>query len=352
MQAEHVRLRTEPCESPAAWDAFVERQDAPPTTTWRWGNALESLGHDRYYLAATADGDVVGALPLFHVRSRLFGDQLVSVPFTAHGSLVAADGFRKRARDRLLEQTRLLADALDVDVVSLRNRDLGSVEGFVHERRYVTYLVSLDGGPDAVWERMDSSRRNHVRQAEQAGVRVRAGDDEEDLRAFYDLYLRTMRSHGSPPHSYGFFERLWEEFHADGTLRLLLAEYEGTPTNAVINFASESRVYEWKGVSDPDYRGLDGGSLIEWTAIERAAEDGFDRYGHGRTRDDSGVAAFKRSFGGEKVWMDDYHYFPGGAVDLPDPERGEYDRVTELWRRVPLPVTRLVGPHIRKSITL
>jgi FemAB-related protein (PEP-CTERM system-associated) len=347
-----VRPTVEPCGDKATWDGFVERNGGSPFTSWGWGAVVETLGHDRYPLVATVGGDVVGAVPLFHVRSRLFGDQLVSVPYTAYGSVVLGEGHREVARDALLDRARSLADSLDVDVLSLRNGDLGPTERFERERRHVTFEVPLGDGPEAAWERLDGGRQRHVGAAEDEGVDVRVAEDEGDLRQFYDLYLRTMRGHGSPPHSYRFFERLWDRFHDEGTMRVLIADYEGRPIEASVDFALGSRVYAWKKVGDYAYRDLDGGSLIQWERIRWAAAEGYDAYTMGRTREGSGVYAFKKSFGGEKVWFDDYHYFPAGSVELPDPDGDEYDQLKRLWRRVPLPITRVVGPPIRKSITL
>lgn len=352
ISTEHDRLTVGPCDDPAAWDAFVERNGGSPFTTWRWGEVVESYGPDRHYFAAEKDGDIVGAAPLFRVRSRLFGDEIVSVPYASRGSLVLDDDHRAVARDGLMALVRTLADELDVDVASLQSRDLGDPGSFERARRYVAYEVPVGDGPDAIWEGMKSSRRGKIRRARDEGVNFRVAENKDDLRSFYRLYLETMRGHGSPPHSFRFFERLWDRFHGDGTMRVYLVESDGRPVNGAIDFAFGSWVYHWKDVSDYDYRDLQGGSFIVWKGLEWAAENGYETYDLGRTREGTGVYTFKKSFGGEKVWMDDYHYFPHGEVDLPDPEDEKYERAKEVWRRLPIPVIRLLGPPIRKSISL
>ncbi|MFC6825102.1 lipid II:glycine glycyltransferase FemX [Halopelagius fulvigenes] len=352
VQTQSERISVELCTDAGAWDAFVERHGGSPFTTWRWGDVVESYGPERYYFVATVGGDIVGAAPLFHVRSRLFRDKLVSVPFASRGSLVVDEAYREAARDRLSELVRTLADVLEVDVASLQSRDLGSVESFEHRQRYVAYEVDVGEGPDAVWDEMSSSRRTHIRQAEDDGVRVRVGEDTADLRTFYRLYLQTMRGHGSPPHPFRFFKRLWDRFHGDGTMRLYIVEHDGTPINSAIDFAFGSWVYHWKEVSDYDYRDLNGGSLLVWKGLEWAAENGYETYDLGRTREGSGVYMFKKSFGGDKVWMDDYHYFPDGEVELPDPDQEKYELAKRVWRQIPIPVTRVIGPPLRRSISL
>ena len=61
-----------------------------------------AFGHETRYLAAEAEGRVVGVLPLVLFRSRLFGRFAVSVPFVNYGGIVsdtpeAADLLLRRA---------------------------------------------------------------------------------------------------------------------------------------------------------------------------------------------------------------------------------------------------------------
>lgn len=342
------------CTDADEWNSFVRRIGCPPFAEWGWGNAIESVyGHDRWYLLASVDGDIVGAAPLIHVPSRLFGDQLVSTAFTSHEALVLGEDHREAASRALLDRIRDLADELGVDYASLRSWNLEdeSQPAFEHRNQYVSFEVPLADGPEAVWEGFKSSRQNHVRQGRE-NVDARVGDSLEDLRTFYRLYLKTMRGHGSPPHPFAFFERLWEEFHSEGKLRLYLAEADGTAVNGTIELVSNDAIYGWKEAGEYEYRDLDGNSLLIWKVLEWGAENDFETYHFGRTREGTGVYTFKKSFGGEKVWQDDYHYFPSGDAALPDPEDDEYDRARHIWRKLPLPVTRIVGPHIRKSISL
>lgn len=357
MQSPHGttdRVSVEQCTNPDEWDAFVRRNDGPPFTEWGWGTAIESTyGHDRWYFLARVGDEIVGAAPLIHVGSRLFGDQLVSTAFASRGSLVLGDQYRETAARALLDRTRELADELGVDFVSLRSRDLGEEPhaAFDHRNRYVAYEIQLDEGADEVWDGLASSRRTHVRQGRE-NVSVTVGDSLADLRTFYRLYLKRMRGHGTPPHPFGFFEEIWDQFYDEGKLRLYLAFADGTPVNATLDLLSKNWIYHWKEVSDYEYRDLDGGSLLVWEGLEWGAENDFERFDLGRTREGTGIYVYKKSFGGEKVWMDDYHYFPNGEDELPDAESNEYERVKRVWRRLPLPVTRLIGPRIRGQISL
>lgn len=350
----HIDIRS--WDDPGSWNEFVLENDGPLFATWDWGTACAAYGHDRVYLGATHDGDLVGVLPMIYIRSRLFGDKLVSMPFSEYGSVIIDPDAEAgaAAQRRLLAATRELADDLDVDFVSLRGRDLGSADGYERKQRWVSFRHSLTKGVDAVWDDLDSTSRRgyHVRQARENDLTCREGDTIDDLKEFYHLYLMTMRGHGSPALSFGFFRRLWEDLHEAGHMRLYLVENDGDPINSVIDFAYGKQVYHWKPVSDYEYRDLDGGSLILWEAIKRSAEDGYETYNLGRTREGSGVYTFKKSFGGRKVRLTDHHYWPNDDGELPHPEADSYEHLKRVWRRLPLAVTKIVGPPIRKNVSL
>ncbi|WP_227356812.1 lipid II:glycine glycyltransferase FemX [Haladaptatus salinisoli] len=332
------------------WNKFVEGNGGSVFTLWEWGSACELYDHQRLYIGVKKEGELVGGLPLVYMRSRLFGDKLVSMPFSERGSAVLADSEPETVKRLLLEKTKEIADEFNVDFVSLRGFDLGD-STFSKENRFVTFEIPLEGGSEAVWERLDSSRRGHVRSAQDNALEFEEGKTLADLKDYYDLYVDNMRSHGSPPHSFKFYRKLWEGL-GSSRMKLYLAKKNGELVNGIIFYPFDDRVFHWGSVSNYERRDLDGGSLLLWKALEWSAENGYATYDLGRTREGSGVYMFKKSFGGRKVWLDDFHYYPNERVELPHPENEKYDTVKNIWRRLPLPVVRLLGPRVRKDISL
>lgn len=353
MTTTQQRLIVEECTNPSAWDEFVERNDGSPYTLWGWSDAVAIYGHDRWHLVAT-DGDrILGALPLFHLDSRLFDSALVSVPFASRGSLIL-DGERSdTVAAALLNRTKQLADERSVDYVSLRGIDIGSHEAFASRRRFVTFRTPLTSSTDEVWDRLKDSRQRQIRQArDDESLTYDVGNSMDDLHEFYQLYLTSMRGHGTPPHSFEFFRTLWGGVDDHGELHLAMVRHNGSLINAVLNFGLGSTMFQKSVVVDPEHRELNGGSLLQWKSFEWAIDHGYQTYDFGRTREGTGVYMFKKSFGGEKTWLEDYHYFPNGEVSLPDPDDDSYDWAKAIWRQLPLPVTQQMGPRIRRMISL
>ncbi len=332
------------------WNEFVEGNNGPVFDSWEWGALCEACGHRTYRFAAEEGGELLACLPLVHMESRLFGDQLVSMPYSAYGSVVSDEGTSEESVHLLLEPIRDLADELGVDFVSLRGQDLGEPPEFEKENRFVTFDIPLSDDPEEAWNALDSSNRTHVRKARKEGVEYRRAGSKEDLKRYYDLYLRNMRDFGSPPHSFSFFTRLWEDLGDHMVVDLALKDDH--LINGQIQFLYVDRCFDWGGVTDYDYRNLQGGSLLMWKGIERACEAGYSTCTLGRTREGTGVYTYKKSWGGEKVWFDDYHYFPARSTALPDPDDEKYDRLKDVWQRLPLKVTELIGPPIRRKTSL
>ena len=83
----------DPIQAQAA-DAFVmAHADGTPFHRIAWLRAItQATGHRALLLTAFApSGQIRGLLPLHHVKSRLFGDALVSSAFAVDGGLLVAD---------------------------------------------------------------------------------------------------------------------------------------------------------------------------------------------------------------------------------------------------------------------
>ena len=77
----------------AAWDSYILKSS---TSTFYhqigWRNVIEkTYKHKPIYLIAKEKGEIKGVLPLFLIKSMIFGKKLVSVPFAPYGGVCADD---------------------------------------------------------------------------------------------------------------------------------------------------------------------------------------------------------------------------------------------------------------------
>src|SRR5438445_6988690 len=76
-----------------AWDLFVACQPAASVyhlSVWRL-ILCEAFRKRWYLVAALQDGIIRAGLPLVHMKSRLFGNFLASMPYFNYGGLLADD---------------------------------------------------------------------------------------------------------------------------------------------------------------------------------------------------------------------------------------------------------------------
>ena len=100
-------MNVEICEAQSPdCDAFVQRmRGAKICHLFAWArHVVRPLGHKPFYLVAYRDGRICGVLPLTLIRSRLFGDRIISQAFSNYGGpLVEDETALKALYDRAVE---------------------------------------------------------------------------------------------------------------------------------------------------------------------------------------------------------------------------------------------------------
>ena len=91
--------------------------------------------------------------------------------------------------------------------------------------------------------------------------------------------------------------------------------------------------------------------LLYWETIRTACSEGFTRFDFGRSTAGSGTYHFKRQWGAEEQPLFWYTIPIRGSAQ---PARADDGRIatclTNAWRHLPLPLTRQIGPHIRRYL--
>ena len=331
-----------------SWDRFVEQHPrATVAHLAAWGRIAErSYGHEPVLLAAADDGELAGVLPLVHMRSRLFGRRLVSMPFLDYGGVVAEPGHP--AETALVAAAMEAARERGVQSIGLRQFTPTGLDYPISGER-VTMLLPL-GTSEEAWRALPSERRNRVRKGEKSGVRP-VWSGAEELDDFYRVFATNMRDLGSPVHSRRFFDVMFEELGSTARL-LLVRDRDGRAVGGavVLVFRDTIIVPGWVSSLRSAFA-LCPNFVLYWEVIRYGCEQGFRVFDLGRSFTHAGTFEFKRQWGARPhplpwIFVDTV----AGARPSVDRDAGQWARFVEAWKRLPLPVANLVGPWVRRQV--
>ena len=329
------------------WDDFVRSSpDGTPFHLAAWKRVVQQvLHHTPRYLMAVENGEIRGLLPLFEIRGILSGHVLVSVPCAVYGGLCGTD---PSARAALLEEARRLADRKRIKYVELRHLYQAEPQLPV-KSLYVTFSKPLDADPDENLKAIPRKQRRMVRQGIKHGLEARRG--WEHLDEFYRIYAVNRRGLGSPPFSPELFRAVRDHFGSDA--ELLTIWHEASMVGGVISFFYKDRVMPYYGAALPSASRLAVNDFMYWETMRGSCLAGYRIFDFGRSREGTGSYNFKRHWGFEPQPLA-YQYILAKNQTIPNlsPSNPRLQLFIKLWRGLPLPLTKMIGPPLTRWLPL
>ena len=327
----------------ATWDAYV--QSAPEGTVchlYGWRGVIEgAYGHRTFFLAATANGEIRGLLPLVLIRSPLFGRNLVSMPFVDYGGVVTTDGPEVCT---LLVDAALQLARTHRATLSLRCATDQALELPTWLEK-LTMHIQLGTSEDVLWKRLPSERRNRIRKGQAHGL-VTSFHGADALDAFYRVFATNMRDLGSPVHSRRFFRLLFASLAP--YLRISLVHHLGQSIGAACCFYYKDAITVPGWISSlRSFFELCPNQVLHWELMRFGIAHGYRVLDLGRSSKNTGTFEAKRQWHATPKQLY-WYYFP--EVPPPGGNQARLSQYTALWQRLPLPIANALGPRLRKSL--
>jgi FemAB-related protein (PEP-CTERM system-associated) len=339
-------MNVEICADPLRWDAYVaSAPEASNYHRWGWRDAIEeTFGHNAYYFSAVDNGSITGVLPLVHIKSRIFGHFLVSVPFFSYGGVLATTPDVAASLTAAAEQ---LAREVGARHIELRQgREFSTAWTSLTPK--VTMEVELPSTVQELSERLSPKMRKRIRFARKNGLEPQWGGSEA-LAYFYPVFATNMRNLGTPVYPRSWFENICRQF--PDQIRILTLLEQGKPVaSAFVSIFRDTVELPWAATL-PDSRDKFSPLLLYWTLLEWALENGYRRVDLGRCTPGSGNHGFKKRWVCKEKPLHWYYWLaPGAAVPELRPDNPRYRMATQVWKHLPLTVANLLGPRIVRSI--
>ncbi|MGA7521089.1 MAG: GNAT family N-acetyltransferase [Acidobacteriaceae bacterium] len=305
-----------------------------------------------------------GVFPLLYTRGLplnggrpLTGHRLSSLPRTPLAGPLATDPAALNALVNEAVRRASARPSVRLQIKTQAEHFGEGVDGMVRKPWRQTYIVPLSGISGQPYQIPNSQNRSSIKRAINkaiaGGVRVRPAETEEELRAWYRMYLETMRRNFVAARPCRFFVALWELMRPKGMMRLLLAEQQDATGTRLIGghiFLSFGNTVTYAfGASRAADFGLRPNDIIMGRAINDASEAGFRFVDLGEVPDgDDNLARFKSKWGAEPVRL--YRYYSPG---FPDTEHTSQETggpmtafASKIWNHLPLSMTSWLSDQI------
>lgn len=332
-------------DTAAEWDAFVLGE---PTATFfhraGWSRVIQiAYGHDTHFLMARRDGEIIGVLPLVHLKTLMFGQSLISTGFCVYGGIASSD---PAAIQTLAEEAARLGAQLGVAYVEMRSEQALIPGWKTKSDVYATFRRELHEDDDANLKAIPRKKRADVRKGIKSELSV---DTSGDIDTFHAIYAESVRNLGTPVFSKTFIRTIAEEFGED--CEISVVHGPDGPVAALTSFFFRDQVLPYYGGGTPAARPLHAYDQLYWTLMGRAVRRGARVFDFGRSKFGTGAFDYKTFWGFEPTPLN-YQYHLVKASEVPDinPLNPKYRLMVSTWQKLPLPVANLVGPWVARQL--
>lgn len=310
-----------------------------------WCELIKSnFGHVACYITCRKpDGSLCGVFPVVHLKSKLFGSFMISVPFFNYGGPLSAADVIDQA---MLDYAAGIAEQAECS--HLEVRDTRPRDGWVVKRHKVTMILPLPKSDEVLDKQLGTKIRAQVGRAAREGLEYSFGGVEL-LSDFYRVFSRNMRDLGTPVYDKKFFASILETFPDKANLAIV--KHDGKPVAAgfllghkdklEIPWASSLREANPLGVNMYLYRQI----------LRSSIESGYSYFDFGRSSVDASTYKFKKQWGAEEHPLY-WHYWLKDADELPElnPDNPKYKLAISAWQRLPVAVANIVGPKLVRNL--
>lgn len=340
-----IRLAGE--DDAAMWDHYVGTSPASSAYhQFGWKRVIEkSFGHKTYYLLAEDGRRIFGVLPLVRLKSVIFGNFMVSLPFFTYGGVCAET---PDACTALLQEAVRLSREEGSSHIELRETTPRE-SGLPVKTSKVSMRFDLPSNSEELWRSFDAKLRSQIRRPGKEGMTVRVGRKDE-LDSFYEVFSVNMRDLGTPVYAKRFFADILDEFPESTWVHTVYTK-SGEPVASGFLLGYKGMLEIPWASSLRRYNRYSPNSLLYSSVISFACEKGYRVFDFGRSTPGEGTYRFKEQWGARPVQLF-WHYWMEKGTAMPElnPKNKKFRAAIAVWRKLPLGLTRQLGPCIVKNL--
>ena len=208
-------------------------------------------------------------------------------------------------------------------------------------------ILELPHDPEELWKALNAKVRNQIRKGTKHELSIQWGG-QELVDDFYRVFAVNMRDLGTPVYSRKMFSLILNHF--SDSAELAIVRYQGRSIASALLIHSRSLTQVPSASSLRQYNSTCANMWMYHQLLLRAIERGSREFDFGRSSEDSGTYRFKKQWGAlprPTVWQ---YYVRKGDVSALRFDNPRFQRKIEIWKKLPVWMTRVIGPNIVRGI--
>lgn len=335
------------------WDNFIKNNEY--STVYHhsvWKELLyKTFNHmeAKYFVLEDNSNNIIAGIPLYHVKSWMTGDRLVSVPFASVCRPLVS---KPEDFEKLIEFIIEKVNEYKCSYLEMRIRDdqpMLIMNGLKGICQFKSHVLKLDKDLDSLRKSFHkTSIQQRIKRAEREGLTERLASSENDMKAFYCLFTKQrLKKFGLPPHPYRLFKNMWEILRPKDMLNLHIIEYENRVIAGMLVLKFNRIAISEHSASDSRYIKSGPNQLLWWKAIETSHMEGFEFFDLGKSSiKEKGLIEFKSRWQPQEYNLYQFYFPDVKGVYSSQHESLKYKLMNIMWRHTPLPIAKMGGDFL------
>lgn len=325
------------------WEKFVYAN--PHSIAWQgyeWRDVLEQNYKFTFYPIAAMENDTIkGILPLYHMKTLLSKDVLISVPFAVAGGLVADSDDVKSA---LLNKAIEVSKTYNSCRIILKQYKIKVPGELQVDENYYNRELDISKDISEIWNGFDDANKKNIDIAKKFEPILEY--PSSDINGFYKVLLKHHHDSGIPCVSIKWIETLV----ASKMYSIALLKDNGKIVTAtMVKEFKKTASFPFTCTASVDERIVSFAYFMYWKLIEHYCLKGFEIVHSGRIPNNNATLEYRLGWGGDKKNYY-YQYYPSVGKKTEFATRRGRKRVIfeKYWKQLPQSVVEWVGPKIVK----
>lgn len=303
-----------------------------------------STNETKLLLALNESGQILGGLPITVMRTRLFGHFAISQPYFNYGGPLTD---YSNVFDRLLTFGEQLVKDMSLKYAEIRT--LTQVKKRPSNCKKVSMVLPLPHSEALLRQSFGAKVRAQVNKANEFAPSVVFGGSEL-LDDFYHVLSTNMRDLGTPLYEKAWFESLIEAIPAHAYLCVVYLAERPVATGFLIQNNSVMEIPWASTLKKVNHMNINMWMYDQILAF--AVTKGCSWFDFGRSTYNEGTYRFKKQWGSKPI---QHYWYTLGKDDTNadgglNPDNPKFKLAIATWQRLPVWVTRLIGPFVAKQL--